>query len=130
MADNLHRGRWAAVWIIFFLTVLAGEVFGSAYWAGAMVWFAIFEGMAVRRKKTGDTLSEQFWSFLFESDDRNRIHWARVPLVLGVTAYLCLALVSGVFGLREALEVWRAGTLGGGLLAWLLLHFFLGGRKG
>ena len=97
------------LWALFLALVLTGEVFGPLFWLIGFVWFGTFEVLAVRRKKSGDTFSEIVVGVLFDlgrgSDGQivrtvtgrvlyRKLLPARIPLVLGITVYICLVLVS------------------------------------
>lgn len=140
MVESYAReDRWMVIWVLWILSVLAGEIVSPWFWLGSLVWFGVFEGWAVKRAKLGDTLSEQFWRLLFERTGRvrpdgrpvRRLLPARVPLVLGVGGYICLVALSALTGRIDELMWWRVGTLTGGLFIWLVpLHFLGGGRWG
>ena len=139
--------KWKVIWAAFLLILLSGE-FSPWGWAAGLGWFALWEGLALKRAERGDTFSEQMVGLLYDfgrdtagavvrrEDGRpatRRMLPARVPLILGVTAYLCLALVSllgATHGYAADLFVWRMGALAGGVFVWLIFHFMFALEKG
>ena len=72
----------------------------TAAWIFIIVWFAVWETIAIVRKKRGDTLSEHVWQWF------------------------------SLKGGKDKLKPWQAGLRFAFLAfwAWLTLHFLSGGR--
>ena len=92
--------------------------------AVALAWFALGEGLAIKRGAKGDTWSELVWAFFSGQP-------ARVTLILGWVGWIGFRLLG--FG-GVPVTVWGHDAarlcLVGGLCVWLLTHFLARGRFG
>ena len=116
-------GKWVAVWVVFGALLVAGETVSPLAFGMALVWFAVFEVVAVRAEGKGDTFSEQIWA-LYDAKP------ARILLVAGITFYLGLALVSFLGGMVDEYRTLRVWTLALGVTCWLLIHMLSRGKWG
>lgn len=120
MTEKISLKReYSLVWIIWGLLVVAAEVFGAesrVVWGSLIMLFLVIEGIALHRKKPGDTLTEHV--LVFKAGG-----WARIPLILGGVGwaafkYYTITSTSGLAAL----------VLACGFGFWLLVHF-LGDAK-
>ena len=130
--------RFTTIWGIWVLLVLVVEfgwkkmacgccpgLFGRQWvgWLICIVYFVVFEFIAIRREQKGDTLSAQVWRFLFDRP-------ARIPVVVGFTALICVRLYEfgrDQWSVRFDLAQWLFVV---GLFLTLIFHFVYLGRKG
>jgi len=128
------KSEYTLAWLAWGFLILAGEFVVSAanrtpVLLVAVGAFVVLEGLAIRRKKAGDTLSEHVWKFYLGG-------WARIPLVLGIVALLGSRLyelgLDVTLTLSTPLGVVDVGrfSLIGGLVGWLVPHFLGRGRWG
>ena len=69
-------------------------------WVAWLLAFAVLEGIALWRKKRGDTLSENTWKWFSLKGDKSKLRWWQYLLRIGFFAF------------------W----------IWLTIHFLSGGR--
>ena len=117
---------WTVSWVVFMAIVAVGERTKQLrWWLVAGIMFVFVETLGVI---AGDgTYSDFIWEFLFQQDE---LLLARLPLVVGVAAYLSLCLVAWLSSDHSRLRRWRIGSVGGGLGLWLLVHFMTHGDYG
>ena len=117
--------RYAAAWAGWIGVTLAAELLGVGWlWAVALAWFALAEGLAVKRGAKGDTWSELVWAFFSGQP-------ARVALIVGWVGWIGFRLLGFA---AVPVTVWGLDAarlcLVGGLCVWLLTHFLARGRFG
>ena len=117
-------------WWLTLLVLLFQETrWGFGWWPWPLVTaallFIVGEATGVARKQRGDTFSE-FVRKLYEGK------MFRIPLIVGITGYIALAVWTGLLGGEtwQAWKPWRVGVLAGGIGAWLAPHFLSDGRHG
>lgn len=123
--------RYTIGWLLLAAFVLAIEFVAPAANRDAMriiaiIYFVILEGLAIRRVKPGDTLSEHVWEFY------NRQQPARISLVVSWVAYAFAAIMD--IAVDPDLMVGRVpvtvAVLSIGLAGWLIPHFIFRGKYG
>ncbi len=131
------RRNWTVVWIVFGVLILIGEAAGGVagegaqslaggitlqrwWWFAAIGWFVVWEYVAVVSAE-GGTFSHTIWQLYADK-------WGRIPLVVGITGYLAMCLVSTLSTFDPELS--RLIVLASGVGIWLLIHFLSGGRYG
>lgn len=117
---------WAAFALFIFCTeFLVGAGAQDGMRLLGLVMFLVIEGLAIGRRKTGDTLSEHVWAFYKGKK-------ARIPLLVSWALYFAVAVTNiavdpdlMVRGVPATILVIALGLLG-----WLLPHFLLRGKEG
>ena len=132
-ASHQHKlsGPFTAMWAALGLLLLVAEFWPPPEWAlrrtlqsVILVSSVVLEGVAIFKPGKGDTLSEQLFAFRHGKP-------ARILLLGGLVGYMGIFLLE--FGLDSVLvgglQLDRL-ILGGGFVAWLLVHLWFEGAKG
>lgn len=115
------KREYSLAWAIWGLMVILCSIAGVK---SLMVWsaltgiFFLIEGIALHRKKKGDTLTEHIVVF-------KRGGWTRLPLILGGAIWCSF----------KVYELTAFNTIAGAILAsgfgiWFILHILFEGKKG
>lgn len=120
---------FTALWLAWGLFTFGAEFLAPDVLAftrpASLVWFVALETAGLVRKAPGDLLSEHVWAFYAG-------HLARVPLVLGMVAYIVVALWEVGTGLTLMVGPIPAArfVLGAGVGGWLVPHLLFEGKYG
>ena len=119
--DKVFLYTWVG-WGI--LLLLAEFLFPQYFWV-CLIYFAIAEGVAVKRKKKGDTLSEHVWAFYGGN-------WGRLPFIVGFALWImCRATnVDTDFAHGDIITWLGRMFLVLGIGSWLVIHFAWRGKHG
>ena len=112
--------RFSVGWGLIGLQAFVNELWihSPERWDAVFVQVVLLEGVALVRRKKGDTLSEHVWAF--------QSGWARLLLVSGFTVWLCVRFAELGNGPPDVGRI----ALAVGLCGWLLPHFWWKGRNG
>ncbi len=120
----MHPG-YVAWWISLFALILVADFFVAPWWvwASLIVVFLTVEGVALRRRKHGDTFSELMWTIRYGGSDRRWIAY-------GVAVYLPVRFAIVGLTLPEWATAVPRMILAFGVMGWLLSHFNKFGKDG
>lgn len=123
------KREFTALWLAWAAFLFGAELLfpGSLHWTRpvGLAWFVLLEGAGLVRAGPGDLLSEHAWVFYGGRP-------ARIPLVLGMVAYVAIAIweVSTDLVLMVGPIPAARFALGAGVAGWLLPHLLGQGRWG
>lgn len=119
---TLFVAGWVAWACVYFLVEVlwVDSVF---MWLLVIGSFLVLEGLAIRNKARGDTLSEQVWALYGGKS-------ARLFVVLGFATHIFIRMITlGDYDFPGHILLGRL-ALFGGIFVWLILHFIKRGKEG